>query len=304
MKLTQLRALLAVHETGSLQAASVRLHISQSALSRAIKELEEDLGVPLLERSIRGATVTSYGEGLLRHVRHALSDLERARQEINAMKDHAALKVSVGLTSSMTFMAPVQETLAEFVADSPRTRLHVHELRPQQMFPMLRDGTLDFVLISQTLQSIPGMEWFPLCRLPLQVMTRYDNPLRNARSLRELREASWLTQDLEDTEYSSLYQLFDVNGLDMPQHVVSCPAVGVLGYLLYNSRLLTLMSEWSLTNPVDPEFPRLMAQVDIIEPIPDSYISLVCLDRMLMTRPAGALFARMREKLLAVLPQA
>lgn len=302
MKIVQLKAFLAIHETGSLQAASQRLHISQSALSRSIKELEQDLGALLLNRGIRGTTITRYGESLLHYARHALGDLDRARQEIESMKGEAGQQVTVGVTSSVTFMPPVQESLAEFVTAHPHTRLHMLELRPQQILPMLREGTMDFALLSLPPRFTSTLEWLPICRVPLHVVTRRDNPLRHARSLHELSEAPWLTQDLAYDEHSALGQLFRENGMALPTHVMECPAIGLMAYLLYHTPALTLMARWSLEHPVDPGFPKNMAILDLVEPVPDNFLSLVCLDRNLMTRSASELFTRMREKLVAMFP--
>ena len=86
MKLHQLRAIVAICESGSIQEASRLLHISQPALSKSIKELESELGVPLLVRSNRGITATSYGEHLVRRARLVVEE----GQEYGAAKRHAA----------------------------------------------------------------------------------------------------------------------------------------------------------------------------------------------------------------------
>jgi biotin operon repressor len=61
MKLHQLRMLLAVAQHGSIHEAARSLHISQPALSKAIAELERELGVTLMSRSVRGVSLTAYG---------------------------------------------------------------------------------------------------------------------------------------------------------------------------------------------------------------------------------------------------
>src|SRR5438445_10501934 len=61
MKLQQLRILLAVAQHGSIHEASRSLHVSQPALSKAIAELERELGVTLMSRSVRGISLTAYG---------------------------------------------------------------------------------------------------------------------------------------------------------------------------------------------------------------------------------------------------
>ena len=98
MKLHQLRAMLAISESGSIQEASRLLHISQPALSKSIKELEAELGVPLLIRSNRGITVTEYGERLVRRARLILEEVRRAREEIETLKGTMDGKVAIGVS--------------------------------------------------------------------------------------------------------------------------------------------------------------------------------------------------------------
>ena len=76
MKLKQLQALRAVAETGSLQGAAGRLCVTQPAVSRAIIDLESELGVPLLTRTARGALLTGFGASILK--RALLIDREGA----------------------------------------------------------------------------------------------------------------------------------------------------------------------------------------------------------------------------------
>src|ERR1700679_204707 len=79
MELRHLRYFIAVAETGSLTvAAERRLHTSQPSLSRQIKDLEDQVGVELLNRSARGVTLTEAGKAFLDHARLALSQVDAA----------------------------------------------------------------------------------------------------------------------------------------------------------------------------------------------------------------------------------
>src|SRR6478609_1260012 len=86
MHRTALRTFLAVAESGSMHAASNVLHLSQSAISRQILILEEDIGASLFERRARGVTLTSAGEIFVRYARDAMSEADRARSEISALQ--------------------------------------------------------------------------------------------------------------------------------------------------------------------------------------------------------------------------
>jgi LysR family hca operon transcriptional activator len=81
MELRHLRYFVAVAEEGSLTvAAERRLHTSQPSLSRQIRDLEVEVGVPLLTRSVHGVELTPAGKAFLDHARLALTQVEAARQ--------------------------------------------------------------------------------------------------------------------------------------------------------------------------------------------------------------------------------
>jgi LysR family transcriptional regulator of gallate degradation len=87
--LRRLRSLLAVHECGSVHRAGEKLHVTQSALTRAIRELERDIGRQLFERTSRGMSPTDIGQLVIARAKRAFTHLYQAEAEILSTQDVA-----------------------------------------------------------------------------------------------------------------------------------------------------------------------------------------------------------------------
>ena len=90
MRIQQFREFIAIAESGSLRMAAIRLGIAQPALTKRIRSLEEEVGVPLFSRSTLGVKLTQYGEALLPRARHIASELGHALDELDDMRTGGA----------------------------------------------------------------------------------------------------------------------------------------------------------------------------------------------------------------------
>src|SRR5262249_33748752 len=95
VKLRSLFALVAAIEDGSLRAAARRLHISQRAVTKRVRELERDVGAPLLQRSTGGVFATAQGKVLYEHARRAMRELDDAREEVSQLSGRMIGELSI-----------------------------------------------------------------------------------------------------------------------------------------------------------------------------------------------------------------
>ena len=139
---------IAVVEEGSVQAAAARMNVAQSALSRRIRLLEQELGgVPLFERTHRGMRLLPVGEALLAEARAVLAAIERARRRVEAMARGATGRVSAAFVELVTRQPEMLEALQAFGRDHPTVELSLRPLLSEEQRTELSSGVLDVALL-------------------------------------------------------------------------------------------------------------------------------------------------------------
>src|SRR5205809_4202848 len=123
-ELSVMSAFLAVADEKSFTRAAKRLGVSQSALSHAIRGLEEQIGVRLLARTTRSVASTDAGDELLAHLRPALADIRGALEKLSGLRDKPAGRVRL-LVSPLAATAVLAPKLGQFARDYPDVVLDV-----------------------------------------------------------------------------------------------------------------------------------------------------------------------------------
>ena len=147
MDLRQLEIIRAIAETGSFTAAGEKLHVSQSAISRQILILEDELGEPVFHRIGRRIRITPAGESLLQLSHRVFRDLQETVSAISDTRE--ALRGSIGLVGGMTVCLYVFPTLlAEVRRIHPNLEMRVTVGSTQRSIEMLRSGAGDLGLLT------------------------------------------------------------------------------------------------------------------------------------------------------------
>ena len=143
VSLRQLRALAALVRSGGFTQAAVSLHITQSALSNLIKELEHNLGVRLVERTTRSIALTEAGQGFLPMVEKVLEDLDNA---LDSMADLKALRRGVVRVSAPQLMACtlLPEVIAAFRCEHPEVQVRLSDCAVDAVLTRVSAGEVDF----------------------------------------------------------------------------------------------------------------------------------------------------------------
>lgn len=182
MDVKQLKALVTVVEVGSVTRAAELLHLVQPAVTRQIRALEHELGVPLFERTRHGMRATKAGAGLAERARRALTELDRARAELTPTDDAVTGIVTVGLLESAAEL--LAEPLVNAVLhEHPGIELRVSTAYSGHLQQWLDDGDLDLSLL-YNLGSTPSLNVTPLVREQLWAVAPTAEGLNPAHHVR------------------------------------------------------------------------------------------------------------------------
>lgn len=167
-ELWQLRYFIAVAERLHFGRAAAALHISQPPLSRAIRALEDRLGVALLNRSRRRVELTPEGGRLLEDAKRLIEQLERTVQEVRAMAGGERGRLRVGFVSLADY-GVLPSLLKAYKAAHPGVGLALREMLSPEQAAALASGELDFGLLLPPVSGGAALEHVPVQREPFVV---------------------------------------------------------------------------------------------------------------------------------------
>ncbi len=187
-ELRLVRYFVAVAQERNITRAAERLHISQPSLSAAIKQLESQLGVALLDRSGRELGLTAAGELLLRQGKELLAAAERVADEVRARGEAPSARLRLGMTPTARYgVGPA--LLAACASAAPAVMLYTSEDTTGALLRDVASGRLDLAIVFCPPDRLPeGIELLLLQGEPAVLHVRDDHPLagRPAVALSEL----------------------------------------------------------------------------------------------------------------------
>ncbi|WP_447749752.1 LysR family transcriptional regulator [Pseudomonas nicosulfuronedens] len=175
MTVKQLRAFLTVAQTLSFAQACERLHLSQPALSLAIKSLEESLGGQLLVRTTRSVALTPEGETLLPLARRLLADWDNAEE---LMRQHFTLQLGkVSIAAMPSFAGNLLPAVLRIFRDHhPKVNVAVHDVINEQVLEMVRNHRVELGIALEP-DSLDGLSFTPFYTDRFIAVLPADSPL-------------------------------------------------------------------------------------------------------------------------------
>jgi DNA-binding transcriptional LysR family regulator len=159
MDFRQLEMFHAVAENSSFTLAGRQLFVAQSAISRKIRMLEEELGEKLFKRVNKRIFLTPAGEVMLRYARHIFQDMRNAALEVSdiAQLNRGVIRIGSGMTACMYLLPPIIE---KFQSRYPKVEVRVVTGASDKLIPQIRNNTLDVGILTLPVKS-PDLEVIP-----------------------------------------------------------------------------------------------------------------------------------------------
>ena len=243
--LRQLAAFVSIVDTGSLGRSADALHITQPALSRTIKRLEDQIGAPLFERHSKGMQLTDIGHALLPHAQMLLREAEHAAEEIAAVRGLAKGTIRVGAVGSIaSFTLPL--AIDAMLRRWPGLRVQVLEAAWDKLADALSRHEIDLAL-GVAVEDTADIRAIRDCRWEDQsvVVAAGDHPLRQlaAPTLADTMRHRWTTTPPGSGPYEQMQLAFRAQGLPMPEIAVETRSITVIKSLIMHSGFLSWMPE-------------------------------------------------------------
>ena len=229
----RLRHFLAVFELGSIGQAADKLLLTQPALSKSLRGLEEELGVRLFDRTPVGVVPTVFGEALAMHAKAIEAQLRSAEAAIGALRGAAAGHVKVGIGPSVAPGLMPQATVA-LQRLHPGIELTVIEGLVDDLVPQLRRGQLDVAIGSWPRLADPDFSTEVILVDSLEVFVRAGHPLAalGPQPLSALLSYPWALPPATQKWRQQFDALFIERGLSPPRPAVTSNSASYLKALM------------------------------------------------------------------------
>ena len=296
MELRQLRHFQEIVRCASFGQAAEKLNITQPALSKSMRNLEESLGVQLLERHPSGVTPTDYGRVFLDYAALVTGELERAVDELQAMKGRGRGVVRVGAgTTLMKYLLP--QAVRRFMAQDASNSVNVRQGLKDDLLALLRRGDVDVIVGSVNPEaSDDDLRQELVLEDRIAVVCDGSHPLATATgpvSLENLGQSQWVLPEVSEPEGERLARAFRSAGLAGPNVAVRTSSSIFMAALVKDSPYLSYLPRALIA--MDPDYSHLKVLDPEIAVWPRVVVGVTYRRRGVMLAPVRRFINRLKE---------
>lgn len=297
MELRQLRHFLEIVRCSSFGQAAERLHVTQPALSKSIRNLENSLGVKLLERHPNGVVPTDYGEMFLEYASLIEAEIDRLKAEIEQMKGTGRGVVRVGAGATiLQYLIP--QAVRAFMALGTDSTVTFRQGLRDELVACLRRGEVDLIVGSISPIGAEDDGEFRrerVLRDTIVVVASDTHPLANARNvtIADIAGHDWVLPEGTENERDRLGRVLRAEGYEPPNCVITTPSSNFMATMLRGSDYLSYLPEALLQGEgVYAHLKRIEIERPIWDPVD---VGVIYRRRGIMLRPVRRFINRLIE---------
>ena len=176
MEISELRAFVAVAESGSFSLAAQYLHLTQPAISKRISHLESSLDCQLFDRIGRNISLTEAGRDLLPRANHILLEMDDVRRALSNLNGEVRGRLKIG-TSHHIGLHRLPPILKRFSRKYPNVNLDIQFIDSEMAFDLVMQGKLELGIVTLPPDGSGALHSLPIWNDPLAFMVATDHPL-------------------------------------------------------------------------------------------------------------------------------
>jgi len=241
IRLRNLKYLLSLAQTRNLSHSAVLLHTTQPGLSKWLKDLESDIGLPLFERHARGLIPTPHGEVLIAHARRIDAQLDRAVADMDILRYGGAGRVVIGASGAAASEAAPRAILA-IAERMPQMRIDLTEGTMDRLLALLARGDLDIVIGRSAKEQVDesSIRSEALYVEPIDMVARHGHPLFALPEVSwdDVEKYRWIVWPRQTPIRNALEAALANAGRALPQNYIESNSVIANITLLNNSNVV------------------------------------------------------------------
>ncbi|MBU9722582.1 MULTISPECIES: LysR family transcriptional regulator [Bacillaceae] len=193
----------------SFTKAAAKLHVSQPSLSKSIKNLESELGVPLFYRSSKTLDLTDAGKAVLAHAKHVLGAFENMASELSDITEYKKGEMKIGIPP-IVGAAFFSKLISSFKEAFPQVDITLTEVGSKAIKEGIQAGDLDVGLVCNIPLENDSFEAIELTKEPLLLVVHEEHHLvgKNKVVLNDLKEESFILYRKDFTLHDRMMEQF------------------------------------------------------------------------------------------------
>lgn len=243
LRMRQLQLLIALDEHKSMHKAAGDMAITQSAASKALRELELMFGAPLFERTRNGMIPNQLGHCVIRYARTLTMDLSAMCDDLSEIRQGRGGRLAVGAIMG-ALPNLVLPAIKQILAEDRRLIIEVTEDTSLKMLAQLDEGQLDLIIARSAVSDQPeNYTYEKLSDEPLSIVVGFNHPdLPKKVNLKDFVSYCWVVYPTNMPMRTLLEREMDINGLSLPSNIITTASTFVtITALLQDPNLIAIL---------------------------------------------------------------